>query len=81
MSKRQKISVQCYSGYKANERPVSFKTGENSLKVSEILDTWYGEDYTYFKLLADDGNTYILKYQANNDKWELDFFRNKILYI
>lgn len=66
-----KIRVECYSGYKANERPVRFYIGERALEVKELLDRWYGEDHDYFKLLASDANTYILKYDRFEDQWEL----------
>jgi hypothetical protein len=66
-----KIRVECYSGYKANERPVRFYLGEKQLEVKELLDRWYGEDHDYFKLLADDGNTYLFKYHRFRDHWEL----------
>lgn len=74
MSEPGKIDVRCYSGYKANERPVSFSIGDKSLNVEKLIDKWYGVDYTYFKLIADDGNVYILKYDEFKDEWELDFF-------
>jgi len=77
MNKFREISVQCYSGYKANERPVSFQLGDKSFKVERIIDQWYGPDYIYFKLLADDGNIYILKYNELKDEWELEFFESK----
>jgi hypothetical protein len=77
MSELKKIDVRCYSGYKANECPVSFSIGDKSLNVEQLIDKWYGPDYTYFKLLADDGNSYILKYDERKDEWELDFFQNK----
>ena len=65
------VRVECYSGYKANERPLRFHVGDRALEVKELLDRWYGEDYDYFKLLADDENTYILKYHRIEDRWEL----------
>lgn len=70
------IQVECYSGYKAIERPVSFTIDGKKLMVDEVIDQWYGEDYTYFKLKADDGNMYILKYLAEKDQWEMVFFEN-----
>lgn len=66
-----RIRVECHSGYKANERPLRFFLGERKVEVRELLDRWYGEDYEYFKLLADDGNTYIFKYRRAQDSWEL----------
>jgi hypothetical protein len=43
--------------------------------VEEILDQWYGIDYTYFKLRADDKNLYILKCDETTDEWSLELFR------
>ncbi len=77
MSKLNKTDVHCYSGYKANERPVSFSIGDKVLTVEKLIDKWHGPDYAYFKLLADDGNLYILKYEEGKDKWELGFFQDR----
>ena len=77
MTKSGKINVRCYSGYKANERPVCFSIGERSLNVEELIDQWYGPDYSYFKVRADDGNMYILKYDEFIDEWEMNFFQDK----
>ena len=68
------IRVECYSGHKANERPVRFYIGNRKLEVEELVDRWYGEDHDYFKLLADDCCTYVLKYHRFEDQWELIFY-------
>ncbi len=65
------LKVTTYSGYKADERPTSFTLGERSFQVREFLDSWHGEDHTYFKLIADDGNTYIMRHDRTSDTWEL----------
>ncbi len=70
-----KIAVHAYSGYRASERPARFELGEGSLEVCRILDRWYGPDYMYFKILAEDGNRYILKYDERLDVWELEYFK------
>lgn len=49
--------------------PTSFTLGNRTLAVAEPLDGWHGEDYSYYKVLADDGNIYILK--EARDGWEL----------
>jgi hypothetical protein len=69
------IQVTCYAGYRGNERPVRFSIGEKEYEVKEIVDRWYGPDYSYFKVRADDGNSYIIKYDEAADEWELEFFR------
>lgn len=66
-----KIEVRSYSGYRAEERPVAFSIGDKELKIKEVIDRWYGEDYEYFKVKAEDECTYILKYDAEIDEWEL----------
>jgi hypothetical protein len=65
------ITVQTYSGFKADERPTSFSLGERTLHVREIVDRWYDIDHNYFKLLADDGKSYLLRHDMNADAWEL----------
>jgi hypothetical protein len=72
-----KIQVSCYAGHTAHERPISFDLGEKKYGIASILDRWYGPDHLYFKVIADDGNEYILRYDESTDEWELDFFQKK----
>ena len=65
----KEIKVWAYSGYKANERPLRFSLGEKQLTVEDILDRWYGEKHDYFKILADDAETYLLKWDREADVW------------
>jgi hypothetical protein len=69
------LRVQCYSGRKADERPVRFQLGEHEYAVEEVLDQWYGPDETFFKVRADDGNLYILRRHNAADEWSLESFR------
>jgi hypothetical protein len=72
-----KLEVECYSGGKAEERPVRFRLNEHSYAVEEVLDQWYGPDDIYFKVRATDGNLYILKKQTStpDGAWSLESFR------
>jgi hypothetical protein len=74
-----RVRVECYSGYRADERPTRFSllTGGDSkhFDVREILDQWYGVGYQCFKVRADDGNVYILRHEFDPDGWSLDAFR------
>ena len=65
------LSVQTYSGFKADERPVSFSFEDRVLQVHEIVDRWYDIDHNYYKVLADDGKPYLLRHDMNTDAWEL----------
>jgi hypothetical protein len=69
-----RVTVQCVSGYKADERPVAFRIGARELRVERIIDRWYEPEYSYFKVRADDGHLYILKQHAAGP-WELISFK------
>ena len=72
------LYVECYAGYKADERRLRFRSRQKkspTLEVEEVLDQWYGVGYRCFKVQADDGNTYILRHNENPDEWILDSFR------
>lgn len=72
------LHVECYSGYKADERPLRFRShakDSRMFEVVEILDQWYGVGYRCFKIRADDGNVYILRHNEKQDEWVLDSYR------
>ena len=69
------IRVDCYAGYKADQRPQRFTLGSNVLEVREVEDQWYSPSATYFRVRASDGNLYILRHDENHDRWTLDAFR------
>ena len=66
------VSVQSYAGYRAEERPRSFTLNGHAYEVREILDRWFGPDHSYFKVRAQDGITYLLKYDSAADLWTLE---------
>jgi hypothetical protein len=72
-----KLRVECYSGGKADERPIRFQLDEYSYMVEEVLDQWYGPDDAFYKVRADDGNLYILKKETSTPEgaWSLASFR------
>jgi hypothetical protein len=65
------IRVTCYSGYKADQRPMKFWLGDDVWTVESIEDQWYGPDGEYFRVWADDGNLYVLSHQKKTDDWIL----------
>jgi hypothetical protein len=71
------VEVGCYSGYKADERPVRFRLDDHEYQVEELLDQWYGQNEVFFKVRADDGNLYILsrKWPSPEGCWRLVSFR------
>ena len=71
-TKMRSLKVQCYSGYKADEKPVSFVLDSNRLNVEKIIDQWRGPEFQYFKVLADDGKAYLLRHDEENNEWVLE---------
>lgn len=65
------IKVNSYSGFKGEERPVSFTIGDRTFQVVDLMDSWYGEGHDYYKVSADDGAVYIIRYDREMDEWEL----------
>jgi len=71
-----RIAVQTYAGYKGDERPVSFSLEGKTLQIIEIVDRWYEPDHNSFKVVAEDGRTYLLRHDLNANEWELVDLRN-----
>jgi hypothetical protein len=69
------VQVQCYWGTDALDYPDRFTLGDHHYTVEELLDRWYGQSDTYFKLRAGDGNIYILRHMSASDTWSLESFR------
>jgi len=72
-----KLEVDCYSGRKADERPVRFRLEGRQYLVDEVLDQWYGPQDAFYKIRADDGNLYILRRESSSPEgaWHLVSFR------
>lgn len=71
------IAVKCYSGFKLNERPLSFFLHDREFTVMDIEGSWFEEDEagntkcTCFRVRADDGDLYLLGYDEGSDSWSL----------
>ena len=75
-----KLEVDCYSGWKADERPIRFRLDGHEYAVEEILDQWYGPQDAIYKVRADDANLYILRREASTPEgaWHLVSFRQML---
>ena len=74
----ERVDVECYSGFKTNERPVAFTYQGRRQEVAQIIDRWYegGLDPTqpeidYFKIKTTDGQVFILRYLSFFDAWSI----------
>ncbi|HEV2287592.1 MAG TPA: hypothetical protein VGR81_01420 [Candidatus Acidoferrales bacterium] len=71
----QRTRVECYSGYRADERPLRFCIGDLIYSVERLDDKWYSPCATYFRVIAGDGNTYVLRHGEADDIWSIEAFR------
>jgi hypothetical protein len=69
------IRVESYAGYRGAERPLRFTLGDRTYEVREVEDQWYAPDAMFFRVLADDGNIYVLRHAETGDQWSLEGFR------
>lgn len=75
------IEVECYSGYRVNERPLAFTWQGKRRVVKEITDRWYegGRSATdpaldYFKVVTEEEEEFILRYNSLFDAWAVALF-------
>ena len=73
------VNVECYSGRKADERPVRFHLEGKQHSVEAALDQWYDPESIFYKVRADGGNRYILRQQTStpDGAWDLVSFRQR----
>ncbi|MGB2624137.1 MAG: hypothetical protein WA857_13685 [Candidatus Acidiferrum sp.] len=71
----QLVLVECYAGYKAGERPVRIVFEAQTLEIAEVEDRWYSPGATYFRVLAANGDRYVLRREDAQDSWSLTAFR------
>ena len=71
----QVVRVECYSGYKADERPMRLHLGGHVIEIAEVEDRWYSPGETYFRVLTTDGDRYVLRHIEAQDVWSLSAYR------
>jgi hypothetical protein len=71
----QFVRVECYSGYKAEERPVRIVFEAQSIEIVEVEDRWYSPGATYFRVLAESGDRYVLRRDDAQDVWSFTAYR------
>ncbi len=67
------LQVECYSGGKADERPVRFWLNGRHYLVEAVLRQWREPESSFYKIRADDGNVYTLRQQTSHPEgpWDL----------
>ena len=72
-----KIKVECESAGKNTGNPIRFIMGSRPVEVAQLVDRWYGENASYFRVLGNDENLYILKGPTAEGDWDLVSFTHK----
>ena len=70
------LRVECYAGFKADERPVRLHFGEHSLEVAAVEHRWYSPGETFFRVRTTDGDRYVLRHTEAQDVWTLAAYRS-----
>lgn len=66
--------VETYSGHRLHERPLRFRREGAWYRVDKILARWQEPGVLGFKVLADDGQKYLLEYIQEQDIWKVSNF-------
>lgn len=69
------LNVETRIDHRGDKEPDVFTLGEQRIEVVEILDRWIGDGYSYYKVQASDQATYILRFEALSDQWQLTLFK------
>jgi len=76
-------SVECFSGYRINERPVAFTFLGQRREIVEIIDRWYEGDIeagrpevNYFKVRTAMGDIFLLRYLPSSNSWSIRVYKD-----
>lgn len=73
--REQRVRVETYSGFKADERPLRLHLVDCALEVVSVEDRWYSPGETYFRVLTNNGDRYVLRHNEAQDVWTLAAYR------
>lgn len=65
------VKVKTYSGYKADERPISFSIGNLNIEIINIIDRWIDPECDYFRVRGEDGKAYTMIHNRDRDAWHM----------
>ena len=70
------IRVECYAGYRADQRPSRFTLRGHVFEIREVEDQWYSPGAIYFRVRTEDGDYFVLRHDEAQDVWSLDAYRS-----
>jgi hypothetical protein len=75
--REQIVHVDCYSGYKADERPMKLHLAGRALEIVVVEDRWYSPGATFFRVVVEGGDRYVLRHTEAQDVWILVGYRTE----
>jgi len=72
------ITVDCYAGYKGDERPVRLHLSGRPLEVVEVEGRWYSPGATLFRVVVQGGDRYVLRHEEAQDVWTIAGYRREV---
>ena len=73
------VQVISYAGYRADESPRFLKLGDALVPIAEIEDRWYSPGETFFRVVTESGDRYLLRHVEAQDQWTLEGYRSAAL--
>jgi hypothetical protein len=70
------MRVECYAGYRADQRPLRFILRGRAFEITEVEDQWYSPEAIYFRVRTLDGDYFVLRHDETQDVWSMDAFRS-----
>ena len=70
------MRVECYAGYRADQRPTRFTLRGRTFEIIDVEDQWYSPGASYFRVRAQDGDYFVLRHDEAQDIWSVDAFRS-----
>jgi hypothetical protein len=71
ITEQRMANVRCYAGVSYPERPVGFEWEGQWLEVIEVQDQLRTPEGLRFGVLAEDGRSYRLAWDAKTDEWAI----------
>jgi hypothetical protein len=65
------LIVDAFAGYKGEKTPRSFTLEGRRIAVQQVIDRWYSDTHSYFRVNGSDGQRYVLRLDLDEDMWEL----------
>ncbi len=71
------IDVECYAGYRGEQEPLALWFRKRRVAVRSVVDRWYSPSQRWFKVEAEDGDTYIVCQDEPSGQWELAAYTSR----